>query len=164
MTYRILLPIEEKNHAKAQVNFLCEHKLPADAQIFLLCVVQPVVPRGYGYAIPYNYFEEMAQEDERWFNELLSETESQLKQHFPDLQIEKRVKLGVPVDEILKEAKERDVQWILIGSHGRKGLDRFFLGSVSQSVVNRADCSVTIVRLVDEVTLPETKESSHPNC
>ena len=34
---------------------------------------------------------------------------------------------------------------IVIGSHGRKGLDRLLLGSVSESLVRRATCSVEVV-------------------
>jgi nucleotide-binding universal stress UspA family protein len=36
---------------------------------------------------------------------------------------------------------------IVVGSHGRKGLDRFFMGSVSEAVARHAHCSVQIVRV-----------------
>ncbi|MGH9835129.1 MAG: universal stress protein [Blastocatellia bacterium] len=35
---------------------------------------------------------------------------------------------------------------IVLGSHGRRGLKRFLLGSVSNAVASHADCSVEIVR------------------
>jgi nucleotide-binding universal stress UspA family protein len=35
---------------------------------------------------------------------------------------------------------------IVVGSHGRKGVDRFLLGSVSHGIVHRAGCSVLVVR------------------
>ena len=47
---------------------------------------------------------------------------------------------------ILDCASEWDPHVIVVGSHGRRGLDRFFLGSVSEDMVRRAPCSVQVVR------------------
>jgi nucleotide-binding universal stress UspA family protein len=47
---------------------------------------------------------------------------------------------------ILKSAKQYDVQMIVMGARGLKGIKRFFLGSVSQKVLMHGDCSVLIVR------------------
>jgi nucleotide-binding universal stress UspA family protein len=54
---------------------------------------------------------------------------------------------GDPKSIILDEAKEWGADLIVLGSHGTKGLDRFLLGSVSESVLRHAHCSVEIVRL-----------------
>jgi universal stress protein A len=48
--------------------------------------------------------------------------------------------------EILDCAAEWHPDVIVLGSHGRTGLNRFLLGSVSESVVRHAPCSVEIVR------------------
>lgn len=53
---------------------------------------------------------------------------------------------GHPADEIRQYAKDHDVDLIVMGSHGRSGLMRALLGSVSHNVVNTAPCAVTIVR------------------
>ena len=47
---------------------------------------------------------------------------------------------------ILDVAAEWHPDLIVVGSHGRSGMDRFFLGSVSESVARHAPCSVQIVR------------------
>ena len=47
---------------------------------------------------------------------------------------------------IVDEAKEWDADLIVIGSHGYTGLKRLLLGSVAQSVVSHAPCSVEVVR------------------
>lgn len=52
---------------------------------------------------------------------------------------------GDPRQAIIECAKEWHVDLIVLGSHGRKGLDRI-LGSVSDSVARHAPCSVEIVR------------------
>jgi nucleotide-binding universal stress UspA family protein len=53
---------------------------------------------------------------------------------------------GVPYEEILKFAKEKKIDLIVIGTHGRKGLDRVLFGSTAERVVRNADCPVLTVR------------------
>ncbi|MGA1999681.1 MAG: universal stress protein [Terriglobales bacterium] len=48
---------------------------------------------------------------------------------------------------ILDKAAEWHADLIALGSHGRKGLERFLLGSVSEAVARHAPCSVLIVRM-----------------
>lgn len=54
--------------------------------------------------------------------------------------------LGEPRSVILETAKEWGADLIVVGSHGRRGLDRFLLGSVSEAVAIHASCSVRVVR------------------
>lgn len=49
-----------------------------------------------------------------------------------------------PVDAILAEAKNHDL--IVMGTHGRSGLDRFLLGSVTEAVLHRSDKPVLVLR------------------
>lgn len=53
---------------------------------------------------------------------------------------------GHAADQICDYAENHGVDMILIGSHGRTGIKRAILGSVSHSVANQAPCAVTIVR------------------
>jgi nucleotide-binding universal stress UspA family protein len=53
---------------------------------------------------------------------------------------------GNPKSQIIDIANEWHADMIVLGSHGRTGLDRFLMGSVSQDVVRHAHCSVEIVR------------------
>lgn len=51
---------------------------------------------------------------------------------------------GNPAEEIVKYAQQDDL--IIMAIHGRKGIDRFMLGSVSEEVVRNAPCSVLVVK------------------
>lgn len=53
---------------------------------------------------------------------------------------------GHPAEEICRFAAERGVDLIVMGSHGRTGIRRALLGSVSHAVANQAPCPVTLVR------------------
>ena len=53
---------------------------------------------------------------------------------------------GVPFQEILDTAKARQVDLIIMGTHGRTGLSHVLLGSVAEKVVRLAPCPVLIAR------------------
>jgi nucleotide-binding universal stress UspA family protein len=55
-------------------------------------------------------------------------------------------RIGKPADEILALANEIGADLIFIGSHGKTGLERLMLGSVSERVVREAKCPVMIAR------------------
>lgn len=61
-------------------------------------------------------------------------------------EIVSEIQEGSPKQVILDEAEAWGAELIVVGSHGRRGLDRFLLGSVSQAVALHAKCSVHIVR------------------
>lgn len=70
-----------------------------------------------------------------------------------DLNVELRVRHGVPYDEILKEAKESGVDLIVISSRGQSLLKEFFCGSTTEKVVRRAECTVMVARKNDDPPL-----------
>jgi nucleotide-binding universal stress UspA family protein len=57
------------------------------------------------------------------------------------------VEQGDPQSKIIDAAAKWHADLIVIGSHGRKGLEHFLLGSVSEAVARHAGCSVEIVRI-----------------
>jgi len=56
------------------------------------------------------------------------------------------IETGDAADAICQTAKQLGVDVIIVGSHGRTGLGRLFLGSVSEHVVRHAPCPVLVVR------------------
>lgn len=53
---------------------------------------------------------------------------------------------GSPYRGILDYADEHEIDLIVMGTHGRRGIDRYLLGSVTEKVVRTADCPVLTVR------------------
>jgi nucleotide-binding universal stress UspA family protein len=60
--------------------------------------------------------------------------------------VEYTVIRGIPYEEILKFAEEKNIDLIVIGTHGRKGIDRVLFGSTAERVVRNASCPVLTVR------------------
>jgi nucleotide-binding universal stress UspA family protein len=53
---------------------------------------------------------------------------------------------GDPSDQIVRAGRATKADLIVVGTHGRRGLPKFFLGSVAERVVSRASCPVVTVR------------------
>ena len=56
------------------------------------------------------------------------------------------MQVGVPFEEIVKIAEEERADMIVMGTHGRGGLNRMLLGSVAERVIRLAPCPVLTVR------------------
>jgi len=71
---------------------------------------------------------------------------------FPTLVVSIGVETGHPADLLIEVARREAVDQIVLGSHGRRGLERFFLGSVAERVLRLADRTVLIVKTHHEAT------------
>jgi universal stress protein A len=60
--------------------------------------------------------------------------------------VHSEIGVGPPYDEIVRFAKEKDIDLIVMGTHGHTGLAHILLGSVAEKVVRRAPCPVLTVR------------------
>ena len=56
---------------------------------------------------------------------------------------------GIPHEFIVKEAKDKGIDLIVMGTHGRTGSKRVLLGSVAQNVIGHAPCPVLVVPNVE---------------
>ncbi len=73
-------------------------------------------------------------------NQLLTEGERE------GLQIHTVVDSGAPYDVIVEYAKQHDIDLIVMGTHGRGGVEKMWLGSVTDKVLRKAHCPVLAMR------------------
>jgi nucleotide-binding universal stress UspA family protein len=84
-----------------------------------------------------------------WVEDDFQALEAKLRQvrpQDPDIAITHRLARGEPVHEILRAAGETNCDLIVLGTHGRRGLARFLMGSVAEQVVRKASCPVVTVK------------------
>lgn len=62
------------------------------------------------------------------------------------IRVSRHTAIGRPFEVIVRFAKEHQIDLIVIGSHGRRGLSHLLLGSVAERVVRLAGCPVLTVR------------------
>lgn len=78
--------------------------------------------------------------------ELIARVSSNLQKRFPEATVEEHLLEGYTADKLIDEAYRWEADLIVVGSHGRRGIRRFSLGSVSGQIVAYAPCSVVVVR------------------
>jgi nucleotide-binding universal stress UspA family protein len=93
-------------------------------------------------------FDEQREWARRALEELAAETR---EQGVPTLA---HVVTGAPHEEIVETAKREDAAFIVMGTHGRGALQRFFLGSVADRVIRAAPCAVVTRRETNEGGVP----------
>jgi nucleotide-binding universal stress UspA family protein len=83
-----------------------------------------------------------SEQHKRHAEQVVNETAQALAS--PHFTVSTMVRTGDPVATVCEVGTNHDL--LVVGSHGRKGLGRFLLGSVSHGIVHRADRSVLVVR------------------
>lgn len=64
-----------------------------------------------------------------------------------NIDIETNILYGTPHEKILEYTEEHEIDLIIMGTHGRSGLDRFLLGSVTDKVIRKSDIPVLTTRI-----------------
>jgi len=78
--------------------------------------------------------------------EMLAKACARLIEFFPDWSVETLSLQGSPAREVIRQSKEWSADLIVVCSHGLTAKKRLTLGSISQKIVNEAECSVRVVR------------------
>jgi nucleotide-binding universal stress UspA family protein len=85
-------------------------------------------------------------QEKRGYREEMAEDLNRLGAPDPKVRVEHRLEEGDPVAQILRVADETGCDLIVLGTHGRTGLNRLLMGSVAEKVVRWASCPVLTVK------------------
>jgi len=115
-----------------------------DAQLLVLHVInEPVDLRGF--YVPHISFERLEQEIEEGAEKMM---ESFCRQHLADFDnYQQLIVSGLPYEQIITQAEENSADLIVLGTHGRTGLDHVLFGSTAEKVVRKSKIPVLTVRL-----------------
>jgi len=140
----ILCPTDFSEFSDRAIRYACELAETFGAEVHLLNVLQDYDTVAPGLGESFAPFTE-------WLPELRKQSEEQLrKQPGPEwaskVAVHRSTSVGPPVDEIMKYAKEHNIDLIVQGTHGRRGIKHMLLGSVAENIVRYAPCPVLTVR------------------
>lgn len=145
---KILLAIDGSSCSDKAVEEVARRPWPQGAEIKVLTSYElPVPPTPEAWAIPAGYFDELDRAAADQARLIVEQAIAKLKSAMgPKVNIKGESLPGPPRAVILDEAESWNSDLIMVGSHGYRGWERFLLGSVSQSIVSHAKCSVEVVR------------------
>jgi nucleotide-binding universal stress UspA family protein len=142
---KILLAVDDSKYSEAATQAIVRQMRPEDAEVCVFHVVVPLLIIPYGYMGQVETLEAAQQERLKEGKELAERTAQQLRS--AGFQAYAVTEEGEPKTAILEKAAQWTADVIFMGSHGRKGIDRFLIGSASEAVLRHAHCSVEIVRI-----------------
>ena len=123
-----------------------------EAKIVILHAVEPIAPmvvnfEDFKYQVAKDRWEETVKKFKERIQDISVKTDARTGLSSVDLVSNILIRLGNPVEEILKVADEEDCDVIVLGTHGKGFLEQTFLGSVSRSVLLRTRKPVFVVPL-----------------
>jgi nucleotide-binding universal stress UspA family protein len=136
----ILVPTDFSETSDAALTYAVDLAHTLGAQLYLMHVPGKTgenFEANFEANFPVGRFETAAQER---LSTLLSPEEIER------LRPEYALRLGTPADEIIRYADARDIDLIIMGTHGRSGVAHLLMGSVAEQVVRTAPCAVLLVR------------------
>jgi nucleotide-binding universal stress UspA family protein len=142
---KILLAVDASEYAAEAARELAARPWPPATTVRVLTAVEPVTPPAAELWYDAGGSLERARQEMRKSAERLTAGVAE-KLRASGLAAETAVRDGDPRAVIVDEAKEWGADLIVVGSHGYTGVKRWLLGSVAQSVVSHAPCSVEVVR------------------
>jgi nucleotide-binding universal stress UspA family protein len=142
---KLILGVDDSKYADAAVEFVTGTSWPKGTRVLVVSAVQ--APFG-AYAEPYV---PITIDTGPWLEELTRlhtgvADRAVKKLAAAGLQAEARVPHGDPRTLILDEARKERADLVVVGSHGRTGLEKLVMGSVATHIVTHAPCSVLVVR------------------
>jgi len=143
---KILLAIDESKFSEAAVHAVIEQARPEGTDVRVLHVVEPpslLVTREMGGSD--RALDAVWEAETKEAEALVTKVADRLRSM--GLKMTATVEQGDPKSKIIDVASKWRADLIVVGSHGRKGLEHFLLGSVSEAVARHAGCSVEIVRI-----------------
>lgn len=147
---KVIIATDGSDFSRAAIAKFCGLVVkPEDVKIKVVSVYEKLAPMAAEpFAVSAEYYAAMEESARKRCEVYVADAAEQIRQCFPNANIEigTRTLLGAPGKMIVETAQEWGADLIVVGSHGYGFWSRTLLGSVSDSVVHHAPCSVLVTR------------------
>jgi len=148
---KILHPTDFSSQAAVAFDVACSLAKQHDAVILILHVMP--TPIVWGEYIPLDSVEE-------YEKQIREDYLLPIQSTVPGVRVSHLLEQGNPEEMIDLIAEEHECDLIVMGTHGRTGLGRLFMGSVAEKVIRGAPCPVLAVRVPPRETAHEAPETA----
>jgi Universal stress protein UspA and related nucleotide-binding proteins len=138
----ILISLDGSESSQRAIDFILQRPWLDRDHFLIVSVVEPDKTEGKEAAAPTKISEVYFGACEK----ILSKAHDAVKEKLPKNKIETRILTGPVKDTIVECARKFAADLIVMGSQGRRGINRLIIGSVAEAVLREAPCSVQIVR------------------
>jgi nucleotide-binding universal stress UspA family protein len=136
---KILFPLDLTENSSKILPYVLSVSEKYNSQIYLLHVVQDLNKWGKLY-VPHPSMDKFQEEAIKNAKKAMDKICENQLQSCPNFQ--KRVVSGDTVDEILKIIEPESIDLLIMGTHGRKGLEHVIFGSVAENVIKKSPVPV----------------------
>jgi len=150
---KILVPVDFSELSPAVIQAAVEIGEIRNAEVDVLHVAEePKIPSYYGDGYtPYGYGQTTITSIQ---DKLMEDARTRIEHRLEDMvrKVPRRAKVkttllwGNPVKNIIQMSESGNFDLIVMATHGRKGMNRYFVGSVTEEVIRRAPCPVFVIR------------------
>ena len=147
---KILVATDGSDFSKAAIDF-CQNIVadPKNTSLKIISAVESPTPiAAEPFAVSAEYYNNLEQSLREQAKKFVEQAETEIRSLFPGglLDLTAQVLVGSPKRVIVETAREWGADLIVVGSHGYGFWSRAMLGSVSNSVMHHAPCSVLVVQ------------------
>jgi len=140
---KILCPIDFSEYSYQALEYAKNIAKTYNAKLYVLHIIYE--PADYtGFYVPHISFDKIRTEIESGAKKLMNEVKETKINDIPNA--ETMIVFGIPADEIVKFAIDKEIDLIIIGSQGKKGIEKMIFGSTAEKVVKKANCPVLVIK------------------
>lgn len=143
MIRKILVPIDFSDYSKNALKYAADFAQNFKAKIYLIYVIEPVI-----YPADFSIGQVTIPTPDVDMNARAQSELDALAKTFVEssIEVETIIKSGKPFVEINETASEKDIDLIIIATHGHTGVEHLLFGSTAEKVVRKAPCPVLTLR------------------
>lgn len=150
---KILFATDGTQYSECALETISKFNLSSEDELKIITIVDMSLPLAvdiYAGYVPSTF--EIEQNSKNNAERIVSTTRKKIQKIFPDvnLNLTTEILIGSPENKIVETAARMKADLVVVGSHGYSRLERILLGSVSDSVVHHAPCSVLVIRTLKD--------------
>ncbi|MGD2270238.1 MAG: universal stress protein [Desulfobacterales bacterium] len=145
MFKKILYPTDFSDVSQKALDYIKQLKEAGSKSVIVLHVINQRTIDSLGqHAVGGTKVDQWIKTVKEVANQSLMKIEKELKES--GFEVKGKIKVGIPLREILQAEEEEDISVIVIGSHGRTNIEEMFLGSVSEKVIRKCKKPVLVIK------------------
>lgn len=143
---RILIAVDDKDISKKAMQEAIQLTKDQKAKLFIIYIADEFLPAGEGVPVDFTKHSKSVRKHGLSILKSMSTLATKAKIKFKTHMIEIKESAPNIAEKIIEQAQTFEADLIILGTHGRTGLSRLFLGSVAEEVVRKSNIPVQLVK------------------